>query len=131
MGIANDKIKGARIEGTHPSIKRGSGRPSEAMTALAGRIRALERSEPHVVGEARSAAIADLNALQLRLERLALQAWRSDYDRTQGLADTFTLAQDVDRLARLWPVDAVANLAVASAHRPRQPERFDPDRKAA
>jgi len=75
------------------------------MTALAGRIRALQRSEPIATGEARSAAIARLTAAELQLERLVLQTWRSDVDRTEVLAETFALAQEVDQLARLWPHD--------------------------
>ncbi len=128
MTIADARNKTARIEATHPSSRRSSGRSPQAMTALAGRIRALQRSEPSVTGEARSAAIAELTAAELRLERLSLQTWRSDHDQTQLLADTFTLAQDIDRLARLWPADAIANLAIAAAHRPHLQ---DPDRKAA
>lgn len=131
MTIADAKIKTARIEVTHPSNRRGSGRSPEAMTALAGRIRALQRSEPRVTGNARSAAIAELTSAQLQLERLSLSMWRPDHDQTQVLADTFALAQEIDRLARLWPADAVANRAVAAAHRSHQPQRHDPDRKAA
>lgn len=131
MTIADARIKTARIEATHPSNRRSSGRSPEAMTALAGRIRALQRSEPSVIGEERSAAIAELTAAQLKLERLALHTWRADHDQTQVLADTFALAQDIDRLARLWPVDAVANLAIAAAHRPSRARHLDPDRKAA
>lgn len=128
MTIADGIIKTARIEVTHPSNRRSSGSSPEAMTALAGRIRALQRAEPNVTGDARSAAIAELTSAQLQLERLSLSTWRPDHDQTQVLADTFALAQQIDQLARLWPADAIANLAVASAHRP---QRHDPDRKAA
>ena len=131
MSPARSRNHGAPNERTRPSNRRSSGGSPEAMTALAGRIRALQRSEPIATGEARSAAIARLTAAELQLERLVLQTWRSDVDRTEVLAETFALAQEVDQLARLWPNDSLANLAVAAAHRPRRPERFDPDRKAA
>ena len=131
MTIADARRKTARIEVTHPSNRRSSGRSPEAMTALAGRIRALQRSEPNVTGEKRSAAIAELTAAQLKLERLSLHTRRDDHDQTQVLADTFALAQDIDRLARLWPIDAAAHLVMATAHRHDRPRHLDPDRKAA
>ena len=124
-------IADATIEVTRPSTRRSSGRSPEAMTALAGRIRALQRSEPQVIGEERTAALADLTLLQLQLERLSLCTWRTDTDQSQLLANTFALAERVDHIARLWPNDATPNLAIAAAHRPRHHHRHDPDRKAA
>ncbi len=123
-------IADATIEVTRPSTRRSSGRSPEAMTALAGRIRALQRSEPQVTGKERTAALADLTLLQLQLERLSFSTWRTDTDQSQLLANTFALAERVDHIAQLWPNDA-APIAIAAAHRPRHHHRRNPDRKAA
>lgn len=119
MTIADTDVSKATIEATHRSNRRSSGKSPEAVTALAGRIRALQRSEPHVIGHERIATLAELNLLQLQLERIALAASNTNADHTKVLADTFALAQQVDRLARLWPSDAAGNVAMADAHRPR------------
>lgn len=105
-------------EPARSSTRRSSGRSPEALTALAGRIRALQRSEPRVVGQERLAALSTLTGLQLRLERLSLRTQRTDVDHTQTRAATYALAQDVDRVARLWPSDVAANMALAHPHRP-------------
>lgn len=104
-------IADVSIEATHPTSRRSSGRSPEAMTALAGRIRSLQRSEPQVTGAARTAALAELASVEVQLERLSLDTWRTGVDYKQQLANTLALTEHVDRLARLWPSDATADLA--------------------
>lgn len=128
MSIADAPVEVTHPKATRPEVRPGPGRSPKAMTALAGRIRALQQSEPAATGDERVAALAELAHVQLELERLSLKAWHSDTDQNQMLATTFALAERVDHIARLWPVDTAANLAVAAAHRPHRP---DPDRKAA
>lgn len=111
-------ITDASFDVTRPSSGRASYRSPEAVTALAGRIRSLQRSEPRAVGDERTAALAELALVQLQLERLSLGALKPDADHRQMLADVFALAERVDRIARLWPRDARPNLAGAAAHRP-------------
>lgn len=118
-------IKDTPIEPARPSTRRSSGRPPEALTALAGRIRALQRSEPRSVGQDRLSALSTLTDLQLRLERLSLGARRTNVDHTQTLAAAYALAQEVDRVAQLWPSDVAANMAMAYPH--RRPNEFDRD----
>lgn len=123
-------ITDATIEATRPSTRRSSGRSPEAMTALAGRIRALQRSEPQVTGDERIAALAHLNLVQLQLERLSFCTWRTDADASELHAETFALAERVNQIAQLWPRDAAPNLAMATAHRPRR-HHLDAEPQAA
>lgn len=113
----------SRIDATRPSNRRSSGRPPEAITALSGRIRSLQRSEPRVAESERIATLAELNLLQLKLERIALAASTTNADQTKLLAETFAVAQHVDRLARLWPSDVAGNVAVADVHRQHRNEK--------
>lgn len=123
MSIAN-----APIEPTRPPSSRASGQAPQALTALAGRIRSLQRSEPRAIGDERTATLAELALLQLQLERLALGSRRHGVDLRQLHADVFALAERVDLIARLWPPDARPNQAAASLHRP---PTVDGDRVAA
>lgn len=94
-------------------------RPPEAITALAGRIRSLQRSEPTIDGDARTDALTELSEIELDLERLSILSWRPDTDRADVLSSTFDLAERVDTLARLWPADVIGTTSFAAVARAR------------
>lgn len=77
-------------------------RPARPITALADRIRALQRAEPNVVGDLRTNVLSELALIELQVERLALDAWRRDHNHRMTAANAEALAEQVDRLAVHW-----------------------------
>jgi hypothetical protein len=92
------------VVGTEPH--RAARRPPASIEQLADRIRALERAEPLIGGDLRTSVLAELALIQLRAERLSLDAWRTDEPGRRTNDQAAVLAEHLDRLSVHWPLEA-------------------------
>lgn len=92
------------VVGTEPH--RAARRPAQSIDDLLDRIRALQRVEPPIAGDMRTSVLCELALIQLRAERLSLDAWRDDGHHLETNLNAAALAEQVDRLSIHWPLEA-------------------------
>ncbi len=99
MTIIDEQVEASHVHAAHRAARRSP----EEIVRLSDRIRTLQRTEPTAVGGLRTSVLSELALIELQLERLSLNTWRDNTSQRQTVANAEALAEQVDRLAILWP----------------------------
>ena len=98
MAIAHSTVE---VTAAHDRPRRV--RPHlDSIGRLADRVRHLHRTEPAVGSEHRTSVLTELAAIELLIERLALDRWRQCDTTDETSTDAAAITERLDRLSVHW-----------------------------